>query len=106
VAPQAGVGGPRIEAKGLARPSTPDEKLSYTAPSDSGGVEVRNQRGQVQQAATERARRAVAQGQQPQQAPQQVQQPAARGAFGQRTDGAGPAPANRAERRAQDRKGR
>jgi preprotein translocase subunit SecA len=102
VAPQAGVAGPRIEAKGLARPSTPEEKLSYTAPSDSGGVEVRNQRGQVQQAATQRARRAVAQSQ----APQEPQQEQPRGAFGQRSDAAEPAPQNRAERRAQERKGR
>jgi preprotein translocase subunit SecA len=102
VAPQAGVAGPRIEAKGLARPSTPEEKLSYTAPSDSGGVEVRNQRGQVQQAATQRARRAVAQAQAPQEP--QAEQP--RGAFGQRSGAAEPAPQNRAERRAQERKGR
>jgi preprotein translocase subunit SecA len=40
-----------------------------------------------------------------QQAPQQVE--AARGAFGQRTEGgAEPAPQNHAERRAQERKGR
>ena len=36
------------------------EKLSYTAPSDSGGVEVRNQRGQIEQAATARAKKAEA----------------------------------------------
>ncbi|WP_433997143.1 hypothetical protein [Agromyces marinus] len=103
VAPQTGVGGPRIEAKGLQRPSAPEDKLSYTAPSDSGGVEVRNQRGQIQQAATQRARRAVAQQQAGDQ--QQPQAPAARGAFGQRSDGdAGPQ--NRQERRAQERKGR
>jgi preprotein translocase subunit SecA len=95
---------PRIEAKGLQRPAAPEDKLSYSAPSDSGGVEVRNQRGQIQQAATQRARRAVAQ----QQQPQQPAQPAARGAFGQRAEGDGGsnAPMNRQERRAQDRKGR
>ncbi|WP_353827358.1 preprotein translocase subunit SecA [Agromyces sp. SYSU T0242] len=105
VAPQSGVGGPRIEAKGLQRPTAPAEKLSYTAPSDSGGVEVRNQRGQLQQAATQRARRAVAQ----QSAPQQPQQPqpASRGAFGQRTEGGdGAGPMNRQQRRAEERKGR
>jgi len=65
-------------------------------------VEVRNERGQVQQAATQRARRAVAQAQAP-----QAQVEPARGAFGQRTDGAPAAqPQNRAERRAQERKGR
>ncbi|HEY1105513.1 MAG TPA: preprotein translocase subunit SecA, partial [Agromyces sp.] len=100
VAPQAGAGEATIEAKGLARESTPDEKLSYTAPSDSGGVEVRNQRGQVQQAATQRARRAVAESQ----APQQAVEGGERGAFGQRSGGE--APQNRAERRAQERKGR
>lgn len=99
VAPQGGVG-PTIEAKGLARPSTPAEKLSFSAPSDSGGVEVRNQRGQVQQAATQRARRAVAESQ----APQQPAVEPTRGAFGQRAEG--DAPQNRAERRAQERKGR
>jgi preprotein translocase subunit SecA len=100
VAPQAGVGGATIEAKGLGRQGASDDKLSYSAPSDSGGVEVRNQRGQVQQAATQRARRAVAQAQAP-------EAEAARGAFGQRTQGGGEvAPQNRAERRAQERKGR
>jgi preprotein translocase subunit SecA len=101
VAPQAGVAGATIEAKGLGRQGASDDKLSYSAPSDSGGVEVRNQRGQVQQAATQRARRAVAQAQAP-------EPEAARGAFGQRTDGGGGevAPQNRAERRAQERKGR
>jgi preprotein translocase subunit SecA len=98
VAPQAGVG-PTIQAKGLSRQETPGEKLSYSAPSDAGGVEVRNQRGQVQQAATQRARRAVAETQAPAVEP-------ARGAFGQRTDGGEVQPQNRAERRAQDRKGR
>jgi preprotein translocase subunit SecA len=102
---------PSIQAKGLARGASPEEKLSYTAPSDAGGVEVRNQRGQVQQAATERARRAVAANQSaPAAAPQQpqAQQPAQRGAFGQRTDGGAPSPApmNRAERRAKEKKGR
>ncbi|QAY74541.1 preprotein translocase subunit SecA [Agromyces protaetiae] len=99
VAPQGG--GATIEAKGLGGQQTGADKLSYTAPSDDGGVEVRNQRGQVQQAATQRARRAVAQSQAPAQ-----QAPAARGAFGQRTDVASDAaPQNRAERRAQERKG-
>jgi preprotein translocase subunit SecA len=103
VAPQAGVGGATIEAKGLGRQGASEDKLSYSAPSDSGGVEVRNQRGQVQQAATQRARRAVAQAQAPAPAPEVE---ASRGAFGQRTDGGDAAPQNRAERRAQERKGR
>lgn len=101
VAPQAGVGGANIEAKGLGRQATPDDKLSYTAPSESGTgeAEVRNQRGQIQQAATQRARRAVAESQGDAQPAQ-----SGRGAFGQSTgDGA---PQNRSERRAQERKGR
>jgi preprotein translocase subunit SecA len=104
VAPQAGAGA-TIQAKGLGAPATPAEKLSYTAPSDSatGEAEVRNQRGQLQQAATQRMRRAVAESQSSD-ASAAPQAPQGRGAFGQATDGA--APANRAERRAQERKGR
>ena len=96
VAPQGE--GAKIEAKGLGQPETPTAKLSYTAPSDSGGVEVRNQRGQVQQAATDRARRAAAA------APAQPAAPAQRGAFGQVTNQPDEnEPQNRAQRRAQGR---
>jgi preprotein translocase subunit SecA len=56
-APSA-VGAPTVEAKGLSQPTAPAEKLSFSAPSDSGGVEVRNQRGQIEQAATARAQQA------------------------------------------------
>ncbi|MEJ3403494.1 preprotein translocase subunit SecA [Rathayibacter sp. YIM 133350] len=94
------VDAPVVAAKGLDRSGSGDEKLSYSAPSDAGGVEVRNQRGQVQQAATERARRQVAAAQS-QQAPATG---ASRGAFGQRADAPEAAPVNRAERRAADRK--
>jgi len=52
------VGAPTVEAKGLAQPTAPAEKLSFSAPSDSGGVEVRNQKGQIEQAATARAQQA------------------------------------------------
>ena len=83
VAPQAGVAGATIEAKGLGRQGASDDKLSYSAPSDSGGVEVRNQRGQVQQAATQRARRAVGG------RPRRPRPRRPRGAFGQRTEGGG-----------------
>lgn len=88
-----------VAAKGLAEPVAPTEKLSYSAPSDSGGVEVRNQRGQVQQAATakaraEEARKALAEG-------GVDEGPTTTGAFGQTTGGSGAAPANREERRAQ-----
>ena len=100
------VTGPVVAAKGLTPGESGEEKLSYSAPSDSGGVEVRNQRGQIQQAATDRARRAVAA------APKDAaggtpKSPAAgtqRGAFGQRAESAQPAPVNRAERRAQEKK--
>jgi preprotein translocase subunit SecA len=104
-------GGAGVQARGLAQPAAAPGQLSYSAPSAdaSGEVEVRNQRGQVEQAATARAQQQQAlQGLRPTQAP--PQQPAAggaRGAFGQREAGpATPPPANRAERRAQERKGR
>jgi preprotein translocase subunit SecA len=101
-------GGASVDARGLAAPATNTNQLSYSAPSADaqGEVEVRNQRGQVEKAATARAQQA-AQAQQPRLAPAQPQQPAARGAFGQRAEGApAPAPQNRAERRAQEKKGR
>ena len=74
-----------VEAKGLVDPQ-PEQKLEYSAPNDSGDVEVRNERGQVQQAATQRA--ATAQ----------------RGAFGQQVEAEEPAPGNREQRRAQSKK--
>ena len=74
-----------VEAKGLVDPE-PEQKLEYSAPNDSGDVEVRNERGQVQQAATQRA--ATAQ----------------RGAFGQQVDAEEPAAGNRELRRAQSKK--
>jgi preprotein translocase subunit SecA len=103
VTPGAGsVAGPVVAAKGLAPAANGAEKLSYTAPSDSGGVEVRNQRGQIQQAATDRARRAAATVDAPEQggSPADASGPG-RGAFGQKSGAATPAaPVNRAERRA------
>jgi preprotein translocase subunit SecA len=106
------VSGPVVAAKGLNPSESADDKLSYTAPSDSGGVEVRNQRGQIQQAATDRARRAAAASTEAGAAPgaggvATAAKPAAaaqRGAFGQRADADAPAPVNRAERRAQGKK--
>ncbi len=95
------VAGPVVAAKGLT-PASGDEKLSYTAPSDSGGVEVRNQRGQIQQAATDRARKAAAVAETPGDEPAPAPS-TQRGAFGQR-DTSAPAPVNRAERRAQGKK--
>ena len=101
-----------VEAKGLAVVA-PEQRLEYSAPSDSGEVEVRNDRGQVQQAATDRVRRAAATAAT---APK-TEEPAERGAFGQRGAGQGvegqrpggqgpnrPAPQNRAQRRAASKK--
>ncbi len=97
-------GGAGVEARGLGQPAAPVNQLSYSAPSEdaSGAVEVRNQRGQVERAATARAQQAAAQQQRP--AAPQPQQPAARGAFGQPTSAEAP-PQNRAERRARERNG-
>src|SRR5690606_34057728 len=47
-----GEGRAAVAAKGLGAPQTPQAALSYSAPSADGGVEVRNQRGQLEQAAT------------------------------------------------------
>ena len=98
------VAGPIVAAKGLAAAAAAGEKLSYTAPSDSGGVEVRNQRGQIQQAATDRARRASAAAPADEAETDVVAGPPQRGAFGQRGDDSKPAPVNRSERRAQGKK--
>ncbi|MEC5184336.1 preprotein translocase subunit SecA [Cryobacterium sp. MP_3.1] len=102
--PAGAVDAPIVAAKGLTPPAeSGQEKLSYTAPSDSGGVEVRNQRGQIQQAATDRARRAAA----PAVADAEPAVPAGppqRGAFGQRAESDTPAANNRAERRTQGKK--
>jgi preprotein translocase subunit SecA len=93
-----------VAAKGLNRAESEQAGLSYSAPSDAGGVEVRNDRGQVEKAATDRAERARLRQQAAAQPPQQPAsgQGQQRGAFGQRTDDA--EPQNRAQRRAQERK--
>ncbi|MGV8881877.1 MAG: preprotein translocase subunit SecA [Rhodoglobus sp.] len=98
-----------VNARGLAAPVAPAEKLSYSAPSEdaTGDVEVRNQRGQVERAATAKAQQAAAaQGRGRVVAPQQPSNGGgARGAFGQKAEGAEPAaPVNRAQRRSQDKK--
>lgn len=103
-----GKGTAQVTAKGLNAPQTP-QNLSYTAPSADGDVEVRNQRGQLQQAETAKARQAA-----PAATTDAPPAPAAArggaparpaaggvGAFGQRTEGDAPAPANRAQRRSQ-----
>ncbi|MGF3055797.1 preprotein translocase subunit SecA [Microbacterium sp. YY-01] len=97
-------GTPEVEAKGLVSDGG-DQRLQYSAPNDAGEIEVRNDRGQVQQAATARMRQANA-AQAQSQAPAAAEQPAARGAFGQRVEGTeDAAPMNRAQRRAQNRRG-
>ena len=105
---------PTVEARGLGQSGAPSERLSYSAPSadNQGEVEVRNQRGQLERAATAKAQQAAAQQAAAQQQQngqgQQGQQPqqGAVGAFGQRLDPNAAPPANRAERRAQERKER
>jgi preprotein translocase subunit SecA len=92
-----------VEAKGLGAVPVEGERLQYSAANDAGEVEVRNERGQVQQAATNRIRQAAATA-----VAEPPQPEAPRGAFGQRTGGdAGgqqPSPQNRAERRAAGKK--
>lgn len=92
-----------VQAPGLGQSGAPANRLSYSAPSEdaSGQVEVRDQRGQVERAATARAQQAAQQQQRP---AGQQQAPAARGAFGQPTSAEAP-PMNRAERRARERNG-
>ncbi|MBM7410223.1 preprotein translocase subunit SecA [Clavibacter michiganensis] len=99
--------GPRIQAKGLAANQATADKLRYTAPTDDGGVEVRNQRGQIEKAATAKAQKdqqaedAVLVGEDE---PETPQGPPARGAFGQPTGAPAAAPQNREERRKADRR--
>jgi preprotein translocase subunit SecA len=45
-------GTPSVAARGLGASGAPAEKLSYTAPSVDGGVEVRNQRGRLERSAS------------------------------------------------------
>ncbi|MFE6734150.1 preprotein translocase subunit SecA [Microbacterium sp. NPDC057650] len=88
-----------VEAKGLTS-GQPEQRLEYSASNDAGEVEVRNERGQVQQAQTARMRQAAA----AREAAQQPEQPAERGAFGQAVDAPAQQPVNRAQRRAQKKK--
>jgi preprotein translocase subunit SecA len=104
---------PVVAAKGLGGGVLPEQALKYSAPSaDNGGdVEVRNARGQVDQASTARERAqqsaaaSTALGEEPA-APQPVapQRTGQRGAFGQQPPAGGAAPVNRAQRRAQGKK--
>jgi len=105
----ANASAPIVAAKGLTGNAAPVERLSYSAPSEeaNGEVEVRNQRGQVEKAATARAQQA----QQANPTLARAKAPAAaapvkKGAFGQSTDAPAEtaAPANRQQRRQQDKK--
>jgi preprotein translocase subunit SecA len=92
-----------VEAKGLVAPAQDSQRLEYSAANDAGEVEVRNERGQVQQAATNRLRQAAAAAAATGEQAPAPEQPAARGAFGQPTSAptqGGGAGQNRAERRA------
>ncbi|MET0990479.1 MAG: preprotein translocase subunit SecA, partial [Glaciihabitans sp.] len=105
---------PIVAAKGLTGNAAPTERLSYSAPSEdnSGAVEVRNGRGQVDKASTAKAQQVQRQ-QNPDltpapaaSAPAAKGSPAAKGAtatkkgsFGQSAAVPTTPPANRAERR-------
>lgn len=95
-----GEDGAHVEAKGLAPAAVESQRLEYSAANDAGEVEVRNERGQVQQAATNRLRQAGDAA-----APAAQTAPTGpRGAFGQRTEVAEPVANNRADRRAAGKK--
>jgi preprotein translocase subunit SecA len=95
-----------VEAKGLTVAPVEGQRLEYSASNDAGEVEVRNDRGQVQQSATNRVRSAAAAAAAAPAAQSAPVAEAPRGAFGQRTDAppAAPAPQNRAQRRAAPKK--
>ncbi|MCD2499776.1 preprotein translocase subunit SecA [Microbacterium nymphoidis] len=92
----------QVQAKGLQNPDDNSAKLEYSAPGEAGDVEVRNDKGQVQQAATDRVRRAAAAAAATD-APE-AEKPAERGAFGQKVEPGQGSASNRAERRAQGKK--
>ena len=96
---------PSVAAKGLDAPAAPVERLSYSAPNADGEVEVRNQRGQIEQAATAKAQRVQEESDESVAGPTPTPaaNPAARGAFGQKSDSAAAPPVNRAERRSQSK---
>jgi len=96
---------PSIAAKGLARDDAAAGDLSYIAPSEDGQVEVKDERGRVEQAATAKAQNLADNGSQvtPERAQVAASAPgqtgqATRGTFGQKSADAPPA-ANRADRR-------
>ncbi|GAA4686590.1 preprotein translocase subunit SecA [Frondihabitans cladoniiphilus] len=112
--------GPIIAAKGLGEGENADAVLNFSAPNIDGEVEVRDQRGKIEKAATARAQRqqelteeladpeiaAARATSGSSEASGGTGKPAARGAFGQSTTATdeAPAPVNRAERRQQGKK--
>ncbi|WP_431778356.1 preprotein translocase subunit SecA [Microbacterium aurantiacum] len=99
---RADAGEPQVEAKGLGATPVENARLEYTAANDAGEVEVRNERGQVQQASTNRMRQAAAAS-----VPGAAPAEEVRGAFGQKVESgedAGSGALNRAQRRAADKK--
>jgi preprotein translocase subunit SecA len=88
-----------IEAKGLSEEGE-SAGLEYSAPSIDGEVEVRDEAGRLEQAATARAQRAQAE------AEQEAAGPEKGSAFGSAATASGQADANnRADRRAAAKKG-
>ena len=103
--PTNSVEAPDVKAKGLETGSAPAERLSYSAPSDSGGVEVRNQKGQIEQGETAIATSNQKKAQEPAAAPSAFAKSGAAsapgaGAASSRTPPQAPA-VNRADRRKQ-----
>ncbi len=100
---------PTVAAKGLGASGAPVERLSYSAPNadNQGEVEVRNARGQLDQGSTAKAQQAQESATGGAAFGRAATAAGQRGAFGQNTAQNTPAPVNRADRRAQEkRKGR
>lgn len=100
--------GATVVAKGLTAESD-GSRLSYSAPSDSGGVEVRDQSGRVREADTRRAARRAAQEEAAllgaaAGADGRAAGSGTVGAFGQRVAPSAEPPTNRAARRAAQRR--
>jgi preprotein translocase subunit SecA len=94
---------PTVAAKGLGGSAAPVERFSYSAPNadNQGEVEVRNSRGQLDQASTAKAQQAKDDSGAGSSFGPGATAAGQRGAFGQQTGAA--APVNRAERRAQEK---
>ena len=91
--------GPIIAAKGLGEGDNKDAVLNFSAPNTEGEVEVRDERGRLEQAATARAQKAQAEA-------EAAAGPEQGSAFGNAATASGQAAAgNRAERRQAAKKG-